>query len=296
MDLFTAGKPFFKGNLHCHTTLSDGRLAPEEAKQFYRERGYDFLTLTDHRRFSDSTHMEDGMLILSGMEADYNLPNEVVHLVCFGWKDSLREEPGMPNPGNLQQCIDLTRKHGGRVILAHPAWSLNTLATMSGLRGISAAEIYNSTSTVPWNGNRADSSTQIDIAASHGTFFNLVASDDSHRYNGEAGKSFTMIQADVLTRESLLEAFDAGRFYCSQGPAFEQISVEDGVISVQCSPVEHIVFYSNIASSRERCQSGHGITSGVYHALDLPGRTDAFVRIQLIDSEGRSAWSNPIIF
>ena len=77
--------------------------------------------------------------------------------------------------------------------------------------------------------------------------------------------------------------------------SFEQISIEDGVISVQCSPVEHIVFYSNVASSRERCQSGHGITNAVYHALDLPGRTDRYIRIQLIDSEGRSAWSNPII-
>ena len=295
MDLFTAGKPFFKGNLHCHTTLSDGRLTPQEVKEFYRERGYDFLTLTDHRRFSEPTHMEDGMLILSAMEADYFLPSEVVHLVCFGMEETVHEEKEMPLPRDPQQCIDLVRKHGGRVILAHPAWSLNTLATMSGLRGISATEIYNSTSAVPWNGERADSSTQVDIAASHGTFFNLVASDDSHRYNGEAGKSFTMIQADELTRESLLEAFDAGRFYCSQGPAFEQISVEEGVISVTCSPVEHIVFYSNVVWSAERCQSGHGITSASYHPLALPGRTDRYVRIQLIDSEGRSAWSNPII-
>lgn len=296
MDLFTAGKPFFKGNLHCHTTLSDGRLTPEEAKQFYRERGYDFLTLTDHRHLSEPTHMEDGMLVLSGMEADYFLPAEVVHMVCFGWEESLRQEPDMPLPRNPQQCIDLVRKHGGRVILAHPAWSLNTIETMGGLKGVSATEIYNSMSGVPWNGDRADSSTQIDIAASHGIFFNLVASDDSHRYDGEAGKSFTMIQADELTRESLLEAFDAGRFYCSQGPAFEQISVEDGQITVQCSPVEHIVFYSNVVWSGERCQSGHGITNAVYHALDLPGRTDQFVRIQLIDAQGRSAWSNPIIF
>lgn len=295
MDLFQAGKPFFKGNLHCHSTLSDGKLSPEEVERFYCERGYDFLTLTDHRRLSEPMHMNNGMLVLTGMEADYFLPGEVVHMVCFGWEEGLREEPEMPLPRNIQQCIDLTRKHGGRVILAHPAWSLNTLETMSGLYDISAVEIYNTMSNIPWNGARADSSTQIDVAAAHGIFYNVVASDDSHRYNGEAGVSYTMIQADELTRESLLEAFDAGRFYCSQGPAFEQISVENGKITVRCSPVEHIVFYSNVVWSAERCQSGHGLTSAVYDALDLPGRTDRYVRVQLIDAEGRSAWSNPII-
>ena len=295
MDLFTAGKPFFKGNLHCHTTLSDGRCTPEEAQRFYKDLGYDFLTLTDHRLLSGPTHMYDGMLVLSGTEADYFLPGEVVHMVCFGWEEGLREEPDMPLPRNIQHCIDLTRKHGGRVILAHPAWSLNTMETMSGLAGVSATEIYNTASALPWNGDRADSSTQVDIAASHGIFFNLVASDDAHIYETQAGRNFTMIQADELTRESLLEAFDAGRFYCSQGPAFEQISVDDDKITVRCSPVEHIVFYSNAVWARNRCHNGHDLTSAEYDLHANADRHERYVRIQLIDAEGRSAWSNPII-
>ena len=295
MELFNSGKPFWKGNLHCHTTLSDGRRTPEEAKKLYREMGYDFLTLTDHRKFSEPTHMEDGLLVLKGMEADYFLPSEVLHMVCFGMEESIHDEPEMPLPRNLQHCIDLTRKHGGRVILAHPAWSLNTLETMSGLHDVSAAEIYNSMSTIPWNGDRADSSVLLDIAASHGIFYNFVASDDTHRYESEAGRSFTMIQADELTRESLLEAFDAGRYFCSQGPLFEQISLEDGVITVKCSPVEHIIFYSNSAWSANRCQNGHGMTGAQYDLSVNADRYETYIRIQIIDEQGRSAWSNPII-
>jgi predicted metal-dependent phosphoesterase TrpH len=40
-----------KGCLHCHTTCSDGELAPQEVVEAYQARGYDFIALTDHDYF-----------------------------------------------------------------------------------------------------------------------------------------------------------------------------------------------------------------------------------------------------
>ena len=37
-----------KGNLHTHTTWSDGMHTPKETAEHYRSQGYDFLALTDH--------------------------------------------------------------------------------------------------------------------------------------------------------------------------------------------------------------------------------------------------------
>ena len=37
-----------KGNLHAHSTFSDGRLTVEEVVARYRDMGYDFLAITDH--------------------------------------------------------------------------------------------------------------------------------------------------------------------------------------------------------------------------------------------------------
>ncbi|MBR5547222.1 MAG: CehA/McbA family metallohydrolase [Clostridia bacterium] len=290
MKLFDTDKPFFKGNLHCHTTNSDGKLTPEECKAFYRERGYDFLSITDHRKLSEETHMEDGMLVLCGMEMDYYLPGEVVHLVGVGLSQELNQHDVSRN---MQSYIDLANRYDGRVIIAHPAWSLNTVTTLSGLHGLTAAEIYNSASTYPWNGDRADSSNVLDAAAAHGTFFNFVASDDSHWYNGEAGRSFTMVQADELTRESLFKAIDEGRFYCSQGPVIRQITVEDEQIHVECSEAERVIFYSNLPWANNRCVANSGMTEASYTAHPENGET--FVRIQVMDKEGRSAWSNPIL-
>ncbi|MCU0944651.1 MAG: hypothetical protein MUF65_04695, partial [Rubritepida sp.] len=45
---FAAPGRFWKGNLHTHSTASDGVRAPEAVCATYREAGYDFLALTDH--------------------------------------------------------------------------------------------------------------------------------------------------------------------------------------------------------------------------------------------------------
>ena len=39
---------FWRGNLHTHSTRSDGGLPPEAVADFYTGAGYDFLALTDH--------------------------------------------------------------------------------------------------------------------------------------------------------------------------------------------------------------------------------------------------------
>lgn len=289
MELFDAKKPFWKGNLHCHTTLSDGALAPEEVVSLYRGLGYDFLALTDHRRLSAPAHMEEGMLLLSGMEMDYDLPGQVLHLIGVGM-DGRFDTARLPR--DPQRCIDLFRRCGGRAIVAHPAWSLNTVDVLTSLKNVTAAEIYNSVSTWPWNGDRADASNVLDAAAAHGALYRFVASDDSHRYEGEAGRAFTMVQADELSQDSIFRALDEGRFYCSQGPRFERISVEDGHIEVACSPVEAAIFYSDHIWTANRCHMEHGLTRSRY----ARNEGESYVRIQLIDAQGRSAWSNPIVF
>lgn len=40
--------PLLRGNLHAHTTFSDGVRTPEALVAEYESRGYDFLAITDH--------------------------------------------------------------------------------------------------------------------------------------------------------------------------------------------------------------------------------------------------------
>jgi predicted metal-dependent phosphoesterase TrpH len=50
MSISPFDKPgkFYRGNLHTHSTLSDGKLAPEMVCKVYQDAGYDFIALTDH--------------------------------------------------------------------------------------------------------------------------------------------------------------------------------------------------------------------------------------------------------
>ena len=62
---------WYKGNLHTHTTDSDGECPPEEVVRRYRERGYDFIAITDHHLYSDYHEQYGGedFLILPAVEA-----------------------------------------------------------------------------------------------------------------------------------------------------------------------------------------------------------------------------------
>lgn len=291
MLIFDPNKAFYKGNLHTHTNNTDGRRSPEEALDIYHEHGYDFIALTDHwKRTVDAPYFKGGMLVLPGIELDYTMPAQVIHIVGVGVDASILETASR-NAG-AQQGIDCIRAAGGRAILAHPAWSLNTPDMISAMRGLTAAEVYNSVSGAPWNGDRADSTGILDVAAAQGCLLNTVASDDTHFYTGEECSSWIMLQADELTQEKVLEALDKGAFYATRGPQFEQIEVTDEKIIVRCSEVSRVIFHSDLLYVGDRVTDGEGLTCAEY-AIKR-SRHEQFVRIILIDSMGRRAWSNPI--
>ena len=61
---------WYKGNLHSHTTNSDGAWTPDEAVDHYKANGYAFLCLSDHNLYTDYRYKynSDLFLILPGTE------------------------------------------------------------------------------------------------------------------------------------------------------------------------------------------------------------------------------------
>jgi hypothetical protein len=63
-----------RGNLHAHSTCSDGRLTPREVVRAYADLGYDFVALTDHDHlfrphcYDDLGETDGGILVFLGME------------------------------------------------------------------------------------------------------------------------------------------------------------------------------------------------------------------------------------
>ena len=289
MKLFSDSLPFLKANFHCHTTESDGKLSPADVAGFYADAGYDVLAITDHRKVT-ALPSGDRLLLIPGIEIDYVLPGQWVHILGLGMDPAVSEQ--WDRSGTPQEGIDLIRKLGGVAVLAHPAWSMNTPAFMASLQGLSGVEIWNSVSTLPLNGDRADSSSLLDVTwASGGELIPVFANDDSHPYKDEAGVAATMVQAEERTVPAVMEALKAGRFYATTGPQIYQIEKTDSrEIIVRCSPAEIVIFYSDCPWANGRTVIRPGMTECRYAV----GENDHFVRIEVRDAAGRKAWSAPV--
>ena len=62
-----AGRRWLRGNLHVHTTQSDGSHRPQETVDAFAAHGYDFLMLSDHDRLTDPAQFDDrGMMLIPG--------------------------------------------------------------------------------------------------------------------------------------------------------------------------------------------------------------------------------------
>lgn len=73
---------FYKANLHCHSTLSDGKLTPEQLKEHYKKNGYSILSITDHEAIFDHGYLDDeDFLTIPGYEREINCTDPTSH----GW-------------------------------------------------------------------------------------------------------------------------------------------------------------------------------------------------------------------
>jgi histidinol phosphatase-like PHP family hydrolase len=119
---------FYKGNLHTHSDTSDGQLPAAEVCRRYRERGYDFLCLSDHflpkydfpvtdtRPF----RTDDFTTILGAeMHVGHTALGEKWHLLANGLPlDFAAPHEGETAPEIAARC----RAAGAFVSIVHPAW------------------------------------------------------------------------------------------------------------------------------------------------------------------------------
>src|SRR5712691_7173609 len=75
---------WLRGNLHAHTTYSDGVKTPQELLAEYEALGYDFLAITDHEDLIGSSYwralprLRTRLLLFHGVELNY--PGFVQHI------------------------------------------------------------------------------------------------------------------------------------------------------------------------------------------------------------------------
>ena len=147
-DLY--GMKYLKGDLHVHTTYSDGSESPELLISLGRKHGLDYIAITDHNNYQGSVAGElaakrlgNKITVLRGEE--YFLSFSPVHILSLGASQELNidycgnkmleleiAKNIIATHANLdcditayagtQALLDLIRKNGGVSIICHPLW------------------------------------------------------------------------------------------------------------------------------------------------------------------------------
>lgn len=294
-DPFHSGGVWLRGNLHTHSTASDGIHTPQEVIDLYGSKGYDFLSITDHGRVTDPSPLDPkGLVLIPGQEISVGRSEAgtTFHIVGVGFMESLPMRDFDLN-GDPQLAIDAIRSRGGVAILAHPYWSGLNHSDMTRLTGYHGVEIYNSNCEI-YNG-AGDSRPHVDGLLAGGRQTLVLATDDHHGTPApmkplDACISWIAVKAEEPTPEAILSSITSGLFYASNGPEIKEINIEGGVIAARTSPVKSIGFIA-APSLGSKIWATEGTISEATHAIR---RGEVYVRVEATDENGRTAWSNPI--
>ncbi len=199
---------FYKGNTHTHSTNSDGQVTAEQRRDAYRQRGYDFLVMTDHRGVTPVEGLSgDGFLTVPGIEVHPPNPygGELYHIVGIGVSEFIDADRM-----NANDAITAINAQGGVAVLAHPYWCGHTLSDYHELRGYAAIEVYNTTCCVSIGKGFSESHWD-DLLDRVGPTLGLAV-DDAHKATADAFKGWIMVKAQELTAPAIVEAIRHASF------------------------------------------------------------------------------------
>jgi histidinol phosphatase-like PHP family hydrolase len=295
---FAMAGQFYRGNLHTHSTRSDGDLSPEAVCAFYKRMGYNFLSITDH--FMDQfsypitdcrAYETDSFVTLAGAElhAGKTSIGEIWHILANGLPyDFAPNADGETGTQIAQRAMDA----GAFVTCAHPNWYSLPESDVIALGNVHAIETINGISED--HNDRIDSWYMLDTMLSQGRRYFALTTDDAHftPRHSDRLKAWTWVKSESLTAESILDALKRGAYYSSTGAEIHHVEVRESTVYIQCSAVESI-FITGIGA-----RSVYKHAKGMIEAeLELKRLGDSpFCRVTVRNSRGDKAWTNPIWF
>ena len=271
--------PWLRGNLHTHTTNSDGCLSPQDSVAAYAALGYDFLMLSDHDHFTKVKDLEHcGMVLIPGNEITAYGPH-LLHVNahrCIG-----------PDK-DRQAIIDAINIDGGFCVVCHPNWLENfnhcdhsQLLEWQEYVGI---EIYNGVC------RRAEGSPLAtddwDRLLTAGRRVWGFAHDDAH-IDADRGVAWNVAQVDSRKPASVLRALREGRFYASTGVVIDRIHVESATITVETANAQRIRAFADLGRLRVTVDA-----SSISYTVpeDFPY---TYVRFECYGFGDDTAWTQP---
>ena len=323
MYLISPHKKQYKANLHCHSTLSDGKKTPEELKEMYKRHGYSILSITDHEAPCCHSELDDeNFLTITGYEAyirnqpKYNSYQTEIHLnlfardpknetlICYQkefckyigeerqqeLKKIVSPRARICNVDYVNEYIQTAKENGYIVAYNHPYWSFDSNENIAAYEGLFSMEMCNYSSYIS-NGLEYNGALYNELLRG-GKRIACHSADDNHN-GAEEGNSmcdsfggFTMIMPEEFTYGSVINAMEKGEMYSSMGPLFNEVSMEGNRLHVECSEVKHIYVHDG----GKRHIGAHAGEDGLITSADFELKDKAtFVRVTIVDKDGNKA-------
>lgn len=296
--------PWFKGNLHCHSSRSDGRAVPLNVAEFYRIQGHDFLGLSDHNRLTAPSECAERVGLLGIPCCEYT-GESCCHVVAIDV-----EQPVAPTPSKrrkprakaaiIQDGIDRTLAVGGIPVVCHPHWHWTLgMDEFRKLRGCRHFEICNASpdcNAFPVPGCEPGDTLWDELLTAGHRYFGL-ANDDAHEYfsphrirTSFGGRGFNVVKAPKLARKDIVEAVRHGHFYASTGVMLDDYRVTKRGLSLKLrrQQNERVVFQFFGSGGRELAR-----VVGEEATYAFKG-DEGYVRVRIGSTCGVWAWTQPV--
>ncbi len=297
---------WYKGNIHTHTTESDGDEDPHKVASWYRRHGYDFLALSDHNHL---TLLEYGSgrrrfrkpLMVPAEEVSVQIHGgeTQVHINGVGISRVIEPIDAGDVVATLQANVNAIVEAGGIASINHPnlKWAFDH-REISRVEGASLLEVFNGHPGANLFGAPGKPSCEAiwDGVLSAGRVIFGVATDDSHNYHDFApwrsnpGRGWVMVQADELTQEAIVDGLASGRFYASTGVTLTRLERSAEGIALEIEQERNFVY-----TTRFTGKDGAALaeSTGLAAEYRADGQED-YVRATVISSSGPRAWTQPV--
>ena len=184
----------------------------------------------------------------------------------------------------INEIIKTARDNGFLVCYNHPYWSMNTYETYSKLENLNMLEINNGASN---RGSDMDYTPYVyDQMLRLGNRISCVGGDDNHN-TIHFFKAWTMVKAESLTHENILNAIEAGNTYASSGPEIYELYFEDEKVHIKCSEADSVYIYTagRRRSRTSELKEGESLTEATFEIKP----TDHYFRLTVKDKNGKYA-------
>ncbi len=302
-EIFNLDYRFFKGNIHCHTTKSDGNYSPQEMVNLYEQEGYDFMMISDHEVYSNYTNkLETSLTLLPGYEASGKKKTRdktsIYHLLIMAKTraDAMEHAERYPkfddsSIESVQSFIDKWKYDEHVVILCHPHWSTIEYDEIKQLKGLLGIEVFNGSSHI--RHNVGFSNVCFDALLREEVKVTAFATDDNHNSERTMLDSFQgwiMVNAKDNSVEEIVQAIIGGHYYSTMGPEFTWIKQVGHFVEVRFNKANRIYLHEQSRRGQFKILETEDDNAVVF---ELNG-DEEYIRFELVDSNEKRAWSNPI--